>query len=139
MAINLDINQPPDLTRFVMLPTAAYFKFLAFDSTENKVVGEETVDICGVEVGEMDEVIVTTYRGFYRYRLVDIVRVVNFYNSSPLLEFVMQAPKTSHEIVTGGDLMVAMESFQLVLRNIMGMAIEIEFRVSLTLVFVLRG
>ncbi|XVF21843.1 hypothetical protein REPUB_Repub12eG0124600 [Reevesia pubescens] len=125
VAVNLDIKQPPDRTRFVMLPTAAYFEFLPFDSTENKVVGEETVDICGVEVGRMYEVVVTTYRGFYRYRLGDIVRVVDFYNSSPLLEFVMRAPKTSYEIVTEGDLMAAMESFQLVLRNIMGMAIEI--------------
>ncbi|KAG8486824.1 hypothetical protein CXB51_020322 [Gossypium anomalum] len=125
VAINLDIKQPPDLTRFVMLPTAAYFEFLPFDLAENNVVGEETVDVCGVEVGKMYEVVVTTYRGFYRYRLGDIVRVVGFYNSSPLLEFVMRAPKTSYEIVTEGDLMAAMENFQLVLRNTMGMAIEI--------------
>ncbi|KAK8639544.1 hypothetical protein V6N13_137919 [Hibiscus sabdariffa] len=127
VAINLDIKQPPDQTRFVMLPTAAYFEFLPFDSTENNVVGEETVDVCGVEVGKMYEVVVTTYRGFYRYRLGDIVRVAGFYNSSPLLEFVMRAPKTSYEIVTEGDLMAAMETFQLVLRNTMpmGMAIEI--------------
>ncbi|KAK5813342.1 putative indole-3-acetic acid-amido synthetase GH3.6 [Gossypium arboreum] len=125
VAINLDIKQPPDLTRFVMLPTAAYFEFLPFDLAENNVVGEETVDVCGVEVGKVYEVVVTTYRGFYRYRLGDVVRVVGFYNSSPLLEFVMRAPKTSNEIVTEGDLMAAMEKFQLVLRNTMGMAIEI--------------
>ncbi|KAL4324533.1 hypothetical protein GQ457_11G002750 [Hibiscus cannabinus] len=127
VAINLDIKQPTDQTRFVMLPTAAYFEFLPFGSTENNVVGEETVDVSGVEVGKMYEVVVTTYRGFYRYRLGDIVRVVGFYNSSPLLEFVMLAPKTSYEMVTEGDLMAAMETFQLVLRNTMsmGMAIEI--------------
>ncbi|EOX94871.1 hypothetical protein QUC31_004732 [Theobroma cacao] len=125
VAINLDIKQPPDMTKFVMLPTAAYFEFLPFDSTENKVVGEETVDISGVEVGKMYEVVVTTYRGFYRYRLGDIVRVVDFYNSSPLLEFVMRAAKTSYEIVSEGDLMAAMESFQPLLRNIMGMEVEI--------------
>ncbi|XP_021279494.1 probable indole-3-acetic acid-amido synthetase GH3.6 [Herrania umbratica] len=125
VAINLDIKQPPDMTKFVMLPTAAYFEFLPFDSTENKVVGEETVDISGVEVGKMYEVVVTTYRGFYRYRLGDIVRVVDFYNSSPLLEFVMRAPKTSYEIVSEGDLMAAMESFQPLLRSIMGMEVEI--------------
>ncbi|KAE8679617.1 methyl-CpG-binding domain-containing protein 4-like isoform 1 [Hibiscus syriacus] len=126
VAINLDIKQPPDQTRFVMLPTTGYFEFLPFNSTENEVViGEETVYVCGVEVGKMYEVVVTTYRGFYRYRLGDIVRVVGFYNTSPLLEFVMRAPKTSFEIVTEGDLMAAMESFQLVIRNTMGLAIEI--------------
>ncbi|OMP04981.1 GH3 auxin-responsive promoter [Corchorus olitorius] len=123
VAINLDIKQPPNMTRFVMLPTAAYFEFLPFDSTKNQVVSEETVDIRGVEVGKMYEVVVTTYRGFYRYRLGDIVRVVDFYNTSPLLEFVMRAPKTRYEIVTEGDLMAAFESLE---RNsIMSITMEI--------------
>ncbi|KAE8676457.1 putative indole-3-acetic acid-amido synthetase GH3.6-like isoform X2 [Hibiscus syriacus] len=126
VTINLDIKQPPDQTIFVMLPTTGYFEFLPFNSTENDVfIGEETVELCGVEVGKMYEVVVTTYRGFYRYRLGDIVRVVGFYNSSSLLEFVMRAPKTSFEIVTEGDLMAAMETFQLGMRNTLGLATEI--------------
>jgi auxin responsive GH3 family protein len=120
VGINLDIIQPPETTRFVLLPTAAYFEFLPFGLDETNVVGEETVDISGVEVGKMYEVVVTTYRGFYRYRLGDIVRVVGFYNSSPQVEFVMRAPKNPSEIVTEKDLMSAMESFQRVLRNDMG-------------------
>lgn len=112
LGINLDIQQPPESTRFVMLPTAAYFEFLPFDLNERSVVGEETVDFSGVKVGKMYEVAVTTYRGLYRYRLGDIVRVVGFHNSSPLVEFVMRAPKTGYEIITEKDLMSAMESFQ---------------------------
>jgi auxin responsive GH3 family protein len=119
VGINLDIMQPPETTQFVLLPTAAYFEFLPFGLDETNVVGEETVDISGVEVGKMYEVVVTTYRGFYRYRLGDIVRVVGFYNSSPQVEFVMRAPKNSSEIVTEKDLMSAMESLQSVLRNAM--------------------
>jgi auxin responsive GH3 family protein len=65
----------------------------------------------------MYEVVVTTYRGFYRYRLGDIVRVVGFYNSSPQVEFVMRAPKSSSEIINEKHLMSAMESFQSVIRN----------------------
>jgi auxin responsive GH3 family protein len=117
VGINLDIMQPPETTRFVLLPTAAYFEFLPFASDETNVVGEETVDISGVEVGKMYEVVVTTYRGFYRYRLGDIVRVVGFYNSSPQVEFVMRAPKSSSEIINEKHLMSAMESFQSVIRN----------------------
>ncbi|KAL3572620.1 hypothetical protein D5086_026524 [Populus alba] len=112
LGINLDIQQPPESTRFVMLPTAAYFEFLPFDLNESSVVGEETVDFSGVKEGKMYEVAVTTYRGLYRYRLGDIVRVVGFHNSSPLVEFVMRAPKTGYEIITEKDLMSAMESFQ---------------------------
>ncbi|KAL9435803.1 hypothetical protein AB3S75_021967 [Citrus x aurantiifolia] len=126
VGVNLDIAQPPQTTRFLMLPTAAYFEFLPFDMEKNEAVGEETVDFSGVEIGKMYEVVVTTYRGFYRYRLGDIVKVVDFYNSSPRVEFVMRAPKSSFEIISERDLMSAMESFQMMLRNVMAVEI-VEF------------
>lgn len=119
VGINLDIMQPPEKTQFVLLPTAAYFEFLPFDMNDADAAGKETVDISGVEVGKMYEVVVTTYRGFYRYHLGDIVRVAGFYNLSPLVEFVMRAPKGPGEIITERDLMSAMQSFQLVLQNVM--------------------
>ncbi|CAK9151006.1 unnamed protein product [Ilex paraguariensis] len=118
VGINLDIMQPPELTRFVMLPSAAYFEFLPYDLTNNCLIDEETVDLSGVAVGKMYEMVVTTYRGLYRYRLGDIVKVTGFYNSSPQLEFVMRAPKTSREILTERDLVSAMASFQLVLKDV---------------------
>lgn len=123
VGINLDIMQPPETTRFVMLPTAAYFEFLPYDPEKIDAISEETVDFSSVEVGKMYEVVVTTFRGFYRYRLGDIVRVVGFYNSSPQVEFVMRAPKALFDIITERDLMSAIESFQLVLRNEMAMEI----------------
>ncbi|KAJ7972849.1 jasmonic acid-amido synthetase JAR1-like [Quillaja saponaria] len=123
VGINLDIMQPPETTEFVMLPTAAFFEFLPFDINQTRTyVGEETVDSSGVEVGKMYEVVVTTYRGLYRYRLGDVVRVVGFHNSSPKMEFVMRAPKTHREIVTERGLISTVENFQLVLRG----AIQIE-------------
>ncbi|KAG6703707.1 hypothetical protein I3842_07G099300 [Carya illinoinensis] len=123
VGINMDITQPPERTRFILLPTAAYFEFLPFASDVTDVVSEETVDISGVEAGKMYEVVVTTYRGFYRYHLGDIVRVVGFYNSSPLVEFVMRAPRAPSEVVTEKDLLLAIEYFQSVLRS--AMAVEI--------------
>ncbi|CAL5437060.1 unnamed protein product [Camellia sinensis] len=117
VGINLDISQPPELTQFTMLPTAAYFEFLPFDMNKTSARDEETVDHTGVEVGKMYEVVVTTYRGLHRYRLGDIVKVVGFYNSSPQVEFVARAPKTPSEVLTEGDLMSAIKSFQQVLRN----------------------
>ncbi|CAJ1906667.1 unnamed protein product [Sphenostylis stenocarpa] len=125
LGLNLDIMQPPETTRFVILPTFAYFEFLPFNMNEDNV-SKETVDLCSVEVGKMYEVIVTTYRGFYRYRLGDVVRVVGFHNSSPEVEYVMRAPKTTAEIVTEKDLITAVENFQLALRDAMRIEI-VEF------------
>ncbi|RDX95372.1 putative indole-3-acetic acid-amido synthetase GH3.6, partial [Mucuna pruriens] len=126
VGINLDIMQPPETTRFVILPTAAYFEFLPFNMNEDNNVSKETVDLSSVEVGKMYEVVVTTYRGFYRYRLGDIVRVVGFHNSSPQVEYVMRAPKTPDEIVTEKDLISAVEDFQLALKGAMRIEI-VEF------------
>ncbi|GAB4841190.1 hypothetical protein Ancab_021934 [Ancistrocladus abbreviatus] len=117
LGINLDTMQPPDLTRFVMLPTAAFFEFLPFDLDQGGIISEDTVDFSDVEVGKLYEVVVTTYRGFYRYRLGDVVRVVGFYNTSPQVEFVMRAPKGPNEILTERDLMRAIDTLQLTLGN----------------------
>lgn len=126
VGINLDIVKPPETTQFVILPTAAYFEFLPFNMNQGNDLNEKTEDISSVEVGKMYEVIVTTYRGFYRYHLGDIVKVVGFHNSSPLVEYVMRAPKTHFEILTEKDLILAVENFQVALRTAMGIEI-VEF------------
>ncbi|XP_010914349.1 probable indole-3-acetic acid-amido synthetase GH3.6 [Elaeis guineensis] len=116
VGINMDRMRSPEETSFVILPNAAYFEFIPFemgDSSEAK----ETVDICGVEVGKMYEVVATTYRGLYRYRLGDVVKVVGFYNSSPQVQFITRAPKEASEIFTERELVSAMENFQLMLRE----------------------
>ncbi|KAJ4823991.1 hypothetical protein Tsubulata_039248 [Turnera subulata] len=105
-----------------MLPTAAYFEFLPFDHDRSSAAGEESVDFSGIEGAKLYELVVTTHNGLCRYRLGDIVRVVGFHNSSPIIEFVMRGPKSVCE-VTETDLMSAMESFQLELRNQMGLEI----------------
>ena len=40
-----------------------------------------------VEVGGLYELVVTTLSGLYRYRIGDVVRVVRFHNSCPVIEF----------------------------------------------------
>lgn len=123
VGINLDITQPPESTRYVLLPTAAYFEFLPFDPDQIDDVSKETVDISGVEVGKMYEVVVTTFSGLYRYRLGDIVRVVGFHNSSPMVEYVMRAPKLLTDIITERDLIFAIGKCQPVMRNETGIEI----------------
>ncbi|XP_057535068.1 probable indole-3-acetic acid-amido synthetase GH3.6 [Amaranthus tricolor] len=114
VGINMDILQPPEMTRYVILPTAAYFEFLPFDlDVNNDSIRKETVALPEVEIGKMYEVVVTTYRGLYRYRLGDIIKVVGFHNSSPEVEFVMRAPKDLKEVLTERDLMRAIQNLEL--------------------------
>lgn len=68
----------------------------------------------------MYELIVTTFRGLYRLRLWDIVKVVGFHYTSPQVEFVMRAPSSSGQIVTEKDLLSAMAGFQLMLSEEFG-------------------
>lgn len=121
VAMNLDITQPPESTRYVILPNAAYVEFLPFDFTNEPSssvnLRETVVELPGLEVGKMYEVVVTTYRGFFRYRLGDIVKVVGFHNSSPEVEFVMRAPKSSYDVITERDLLSSMGDFQVAIKE----------------------
>ncbi|EEF37625.1 hypothetical protein RCOM_0647090 [Ricinus communis] len=74
VGINFDIKQPPETTRLLC------FQRLRTSSDE---------------IGKAYEVVVITYRGFYRYRLGDIVRIVSLRNSSPEVEFLMRTPRTA--------------------------------------------
>ncbi|XP_058077880.1 probable indole-3-acetic acid-amido synthetase GH3.6 [Magnolia sinica] len=116
VAINMERSNLPQNTKFVMLPTAAYFEFLPFDVSAS-VCSDAAVDFSGVEVGKMYEVVTTTYRGLYRYRLGDIVKVIGFYNSSPEVEYVMRAPKAPGEVLTEKSLISAMERLRCMLRE----------------------
>lgn len=128
VGINVDIMQPPENTRFVILPATAYFEFLPFDLEDDSFkFNKETVDISGVHVGKMYEVVVTTFRGLYRYCLGDVVKVVGFHNSSPEIEFVMRAPKSSTEFVTERDLMRAVWNLELELEGALSMGQITEF------------
>jgi hypothetical protein len=47
-----------------------------------------TFDLDELQVGQAYEIVVTTYAGFYRYRLGDIIKVAGIYNTSPIVEFI---------------------------------------------------
>ncbi|KAF8006554.1 hypothetical protein BT93_K0762 [Corymbia citriodora subsp. variegata] len=119
VGVNLEPTQPPEKTRFVVIPTGAYFEFLPYDPNDNSVTDGEIVDVSGVEVGKIYEIVATTFRGLYRYRLGDLVRVTGFYNSSPELEFVMRAPKSSSDIVTERDLTSVVEKTRVLLEDVL--------------------
>ena len=48
----------------------------------------DTLFLDEVEREEMYELVITTSSGFFRYRFGDVVKVVDFYNSCPVVEFM---------------------------------------------------
>uniref|UniRef100_A0A0E0KYD2 Uncharacterized protein n=1 Tax=Oryza punctata TaxID=4537 RepID=A0A0E0KYD2_ORYPU len=122
IGINLERTSPPEETTYVLLPTAAYFEFIPsdMDAAGRRGAAAEPVDIAGVEAGKTYEVVATTFRGLYRYRLGDVVKVAGFHNSSPRLQFVTRAPPPPQEhgeVLTERDVMAAMDTFQLMLKD----------------------
>ncbi|MEG1871208.1 MAG: GH3 auxin-responsive promoter family protein [Peptostreptococcaceae bacterium] len=58
-----------------------------------------------LKIDEKYEIVITNYAGLYRYRIGDVIKVVDFYNSCPEVEFLyrknqvlnMVAEKTNEE------------------------------------------
>lgn len=71
---------------YVIIPKAAYFEFIPVNQIEFKKPIAFGID--KLKIGESYEVVITNYSGFYRYRLGDIVKVVDYYYKSPVIEFL---------------------------------------------------
>ncbi|KAF0935096.1 hypothetical protein E2562_030339 [Oryza meyeriana var. granulata] len=120
IGINLERTSLPEETTYVLLPTAAYFEFIPFDThAGRRAAAAEPVDIAGVEASKTYEVVASKFRGLYRYRLGDVVKVTGFHNSSSRLQFVIRAPppQENSDMVTERDVMAAMDTFQLMLKD----------------------
>jgi hypothetical protein len=75
-------NRPGDYTLY---SGASYFEFIPLEETENK--NPETVSIEALQSGASYEVVVTNFAGFYRYRMGDIVTIVDYYHDAPVMHF----------------------------------------------------
>ena len=71
---------------YAMATDPAYFEFIPADLAEQDQPA--TVDMDGVEVGATYELVATNHAGLYRYRLGDIVRVVDRLGEVPVIEFL---------------------------------------------------
>lgn len=76
----------PNDTTYVVVPGSVYFEFIPLSEQDSQ--NPITLNIDELKVGESYEVIITNYSGFYRYRLGDVIKVVNYYNESPVIEFL---------------------------------------------------
>jgi hypothetical protein len=82
VGINLWVDAPE---RYALALGAVHFEFLPVaeaDGGQPRAVG-----IGDVELGGKYEVVITNHAGLYRYRLGDVVRIVNFAGDTPVFEF----------------------------------------------------
>ncbi|MEN6350343.1 MAG: GH3 auxin-responsive promoter family protein [Syntrophomonas sp.] len=90
---------------YVITPRSAFFEFIPLEESLDPV--PTTYELDQLKVGEMYEVVVTNVSGFYRYRMGDVIKVVDHYNQSPVIEFMYRkgqllnvaAEKTSEQAV----------------------------------------
>ena len=79
-AVDIEMNKP----EFCMLTDSSFFEFrdaTADDDDNNTIMMDQ------LEVGKEYEVILTNLGGFYRYKILDVIRVLGFYNHLPLITF----------------------------------------------------
>ncbi|OVA14430.1 GH3 auxin-responsive promoter [Macleaya cordata] len=101
--LNLNPLCKPNEVSYTLIPTMAYFEFLPIErnndgraiiitanslNEEEKLRQQRLVDLVDVELGKEYELVVTTYAGFYRYRVGDVLRVAGFKNKAPQFKFV---------------------------------------------------
>ena len=97
----INMNDP----RFIPLTDSVFFEFLPADAEDGD---NNTLTLDQLEMGKEYEVIVTNQCGFYRYKILDVIRVIGFHNKCPLITFAYRkgqlvniaAEKTSEEHLT---------------------------------------
>ena len=72
----------PDDPRYLLLNTC-FYEFIPVDSDKPN----ETLLMNELEVGKLYEIVLTTKAGFYRYKLLDVVRVVGYEGETPMIVF----------------------------------------------------
>ncbi|KGP75405.1 GH3 auxin-responsive promoter-binding protein [Desulfosporosinus sp. Tol-M] len=73
-------------TSYVVTPRSAYYEFIPLQESVDP--NPTTFDLDELNIGEMYEVVVTNYSGFYRYRMEDVIKVVGYAHQSPVIEFM---------------------------------------------------
>ena len=82
----IGINPYISKIRYVIIPDTAFYEFIPVKESNKE--NPKTYCIDELKVGEKYEIVITSYAGFYRYRLGDVVKVVDYYNNSPEIEFL---------------------------------------------------
>ena len=102
----IGINPYANKIRYVIIPDTAFYEFIPIEEGDEK--SQHTLCLDELEVGGKYEIVVTNYAGLYRYKIGDVIRVVDFYNNCPEVEFLyrknqvlnMVSEKTNEEHLT---------------------------------------
>lgn len=102
----MGINPYADKIRYVIIPDTVFYEFIPIEETEEE--NQHTLCLDELKVGGKYEIVITNYAGLYRYRIGDVIRVVDFYNNCPEVEFLyrknqvlnMVSEKTNEEHLT---------------------------------------
>jgi hypothetical protein len=80
------INRYINKQRYVVIPRVAFFEFIPIENADEEKPLTKTLN--ELQVGSVYEIAATTQAGLYRYRIGDVVKVVDIYNQSPEIEFL---------------------------------------------------
>ena len=97
-------------TSSVIAPKAAFIEFLPVEAGDDFT---QCVTLDRVEEGRIYELIITNLSGFYRYRMSDAVKIMGFYNKTPMVEFMYRVNRTvnlAEEKTTEKALQVTVEN-----------------------------
>lgn len=79
MAVPIEFNSYD----YVLLPQNGFYEFRPLDQEGY----DNLLTIDKLEVGKEYEIILTNMSGFYRYRIMDVIKVTGYYNQSPKITF----------------------------------------------------
>ncbi|MDO4403570.1 MAG: GH3 auxin-responsive promoter family protein, partial [Atopobiaceae bacterium] len=101
----------------VMLPKSCFFEFIPVVNGKNddEAPDAKTVLLNEVQEGKDYELVITNQSGFYRYRMGDVIRVIGFYNESPMVTFKYRKKNIvsiAGEKFTEDHLLSAVRSFE---------------------------
>lgn len=102
MGINPYVNK----IRYVIIPDTVFYEFIPVQEGDEN--SQHTLCLDELKKGAKYEIVITNYAGLYRYRMGDIIKVVDFYNNCPEVEFLyrknqvlnMVSEKTNEEHLT---------------------------------------
>lgn len=102
----IGINPYACKIRYVIIPDTAFYEFIPIEKENAEC--EYTLCLNELKIGGKYEIVITNYAGLYRYRMGDVIKVVDFYNNCPEVEFLyrknqvlnMVSEKTNEEHLT---------------------------------------
>lgn len=115
--------------RYILLPESGFFEFVPMEeSMQRPVLMEE------VQRGKQYAILFTNHSGLYRYELMDVVEVVDFYGQAPVIRFCYR----QNQVISIADERMNTEQFEKTMRlfrrvtqtNIAGYGIQADYSVQ---------